>query len=176
MNSLKCLFVLISITQLIIAILLYQSNAQSFYQGGKNALPPDIEIRQINIVDEDSRLKLTKLDNRNIWYVNDEQQTFADNNKVEQLLNEIVNMQLQLPITAAHNDFARLRLDDNQFNKKVSVQSKTGQEYIFYVGDAVGFNRAYLRFSNQRQAFNQGIDLALLNADKRFWLHQAITS
>ena len=149
--------------------LLWHSSSESDFAPATQLISIDpATIDEIIIDDGSKRVSLTSVDDG--WRLDDEHQTIADNDKVTQLLSDIVNLKPGLPVANTTGSHQQLEVAEDDFQRRVILNADDKAVADLYMGTSPGFRKSHIRRVDQDQVYAARLNTFDIPADQNDWL------
>ena len=149
--------------------LLWKSNSQADFApaGQLVSIDPSI-VDEIIIDDGEERVTLTNVGDQ--WRMDGEHETPASTDKINQLIADITELNPGLPVASTADSHQQLEVDENFFQRRVTL--KTGDEAVadLYMGTSPGFRKSHIRRVDQDQVYAASLNTFDVPANQDDWL------
>ncbi len=149
--------------------LLWKSNSQADFAPAMQLVNVDPStVDEIIIDDGEGRITLTSdLDQ---WHMDDEHETLASTEKINQLISDITELNPGLPVTSTKSSHQQLEVDEDGFQRRVTL--KAGNEAVadLYLGTSPGYRKSHIRRVDQDQVYAAELNTFDVPTNHDAWL------
>lgn len=164
------------ILQLVIAGgLLWRSNLQAQFAPATQLVSIDPSIVDTVIIDDgDDTVSLQRADDQ--WRLDDQHNTPASGDKIENLVSDITALKPGLPVTSTRGAHKQLEVAEGNYQRQVTL--KVGEEIVadLLMGTSPGFRKSHVRHADQDEVFSARLNTFDIPADYDDWLNQNLLS
>ncbi|MCB2181980.1 MAG: DUF4340 domain-containing protein [Desulfobulbaceae bacterium] len=129
-------------------------------------------IVELAIVDNAGKQVVIKRNSDKEWQIvsKEDSPEAADSDKINAILARLSALTADRLVTRTPASHLRLKVADNDFEKKISVKTKNGQSTIFFLGSASRAQGVHIRVASQDEVYiTQGISSWEFGTDTDFW-------
>lgn len=98
----------------------------------------------------------------------------ADQNAVKQLLGELAALEKGWPVTTTAGAIERFKVDQNAFERKLTLLGKDETETVLYVGTSPGFRKVHVRSAEEEAVYAVAFNIWEANAEAGNWINKDI--
>ena len=125
-------------------------------------------VNEIIVDDGDSSVTLSKIDEQ--WRMNDEYETLASADRINQLLSDIAQLNPGLPVASTSGSHQQLEVSETDYQRRVKIKSPDGVVVDFYMGTSPGFRKSHVRRVDQNQVYAARLNTFDMPASQEGWL------
>jgi len=155
MNKTIRILAVIAVAQLILTVTIWSGDSGLKGQGDKSTLLGfnKTEIDHIFIKDDENEVSLNKKEGK--WQTAN---AFpADQIKVDALLSTLENLKVGLPVTTSSSALQRFKVDDNDYERYVQLQTDSNTVAELYLGTGAGARQTHARNGEQETIYTVAI-------------------
>lgn len=153
--------------------LLWRSNLQGNFVPAVQLVSVDPSTVDEIVIDDGEAQVLLK-NTGDYWHMNDEYETLATTDKINQLISDINELNPGLPVAGTAGSHRQLEVSDTDFQRRVTM--KTDGEVVadLYMGTSPGFRKSHIRLVGQDQVYAARLNTFDLPANQDDWLDKSI--
>ncbi|KFI22177.1 DUF4340 domain-containing protein [Nitrosococcus oceani] len=129
-------------------------------------------VEGLRIEDEQNSLLLKKQDGQ--WWLPESGDFPADQDAVERLLDELAVLEKGWPVATTAGAAKRFKVDQNVFERKLTLLGKDEAEAVLYVGTSPGFRKVHVRPAEEEAVYAVAFNTWEANAKADDWINKDI--
>lgn len=125
-------------------------------------------VEEIQIGDGEDSVLLTRADGQ--WRMDDEHQSQAATDKVDELLSSLSELKSGLPVASTPGSHAQLEVDEDEFQRRLTIKTADATVADLFLGTSPGFRKSHARSVDQDEVYAVRLNTFDVPADKDDWL------
>jgi len=130
------------------------------------------KVDEVRISDGDHSLELRKHDGQ--WQLPESSDFPADQAAVQRLLEELGTLHKGWPVATTAGALKRFKVDDKNFERKVTLLSQDKPQATLYVGTSPGFRKVNARPDGDSAVYSVAFNTYEANPDANDWIDKSI--
>lgn len=158
------------VLQLIAAAgLLWRSNSEGDFSSATQLIAFDSSaVTEIVIAEQEDSVTLTRTDDQ--WQMDDEYQTLAAADKIDEVLSTLSDLKPGLPVANTAGSHAQLEVADDAYQRRLTVKAGDDTVADLYLGTSPGFRKSHARQIDQNEVYAVRLNTFDVPADHDDWL------
>ncbi|UHD16171.1 DUF4340 domain-containing protein [Thiocapsa bogorovii] len=132
-------------------------------------MTPD-QVQSLRIENGDGTESVTLVRRDGTWVDADLDELPVQSAKVEQLLKELAALKRPLPIATSEAARERFKVADDAFERRLTLDGKTGPIAGLLIGDSPGFRRVFSRLPGEPAVYELRLALSDVSARRDDWI------
>jgi hypothetical protein len=129
-------------------------------------------VDDLRIADGENSLELHRRDGR--WRLPASGDFPADQGAVDQLLDKLAGLEKGWPVATTAGAAKRFKVDDETFERKLTLLAKDQPQAVLYVGISPGFRKVYVRPEGEDAVYAVAFNTWEANAKQEDWIDKGI--
>ena len=170
LNPVVSVLIALLVAQLVAALFLAGNRMQSSSTDDPLLDLSSEQVRRIEISSNDEQVVLARATDG--WVLPALARFPADADKVDQLLSRLTALQRPLPVGSSREAQRRLKVADDNAERRIRLYSDAGELARLLIGDSPGFRRLYARLADEEVIYDLPLANFQVASDSDEWVKQ----